>query len=155
MSFRSAPGAGFTLLELLIALVLVSLLASLATPAFHEAILTARARAALNQLSSDIYRARMLAVEGGYPVHVILQPGPDGCAASIRTAREGADGSRTVLDRTALELTNLCLIHSGDSVLVFDNRGLLRPPARSFSVTHGGITDQVLLSIAGRLRRTF
>jgi type IV fimbrial biogenesis protein FimT len=155
MSLRPASSGGFTFVELLIVLLIVAILAALATPSLQRAIQLSRSRGALNQLTAEIYRARMLAVEAGYPVRVTLQERGDGCTGAIRTARDESDGGSVELTRTPLELQDLCLLYTGDSTLVFDARGLLRPPARSFSITHGGTTEQVLLSIAGRVRRTY
>lgn len=155
MSTPPQGTAGFTFVELLIVLLIVALLAVLAVPSLDRAMQAWRSRGALEQLAAEIYRGRMLAVEGGHPVRVTLLSRTDGCGGALRIARDVPAGGQTELARTTLDLPGLCLVHSGDSTLVFDSRGLLRPPARSFSISHAGTLDQLFVSIAGRVRRSY
>jgi prepilin-type N-terminal cleavage/methylation domain-containing protein len=144
---------GFTLVELMITLLLIAILIALAAPPAREAIRAMRAGAALDQLTVQLYRARMLAAQSGRPVSVVLSSAGGECATAMRTVQTEPDGDSIELVRSAFDLPGLCLRHTGDSILVFDGRGLLRPPARSFFIEHGGVADRVVLSIAGRIRR--
>lgn len=146
---------GFTLLELLIVLVIVGTLASLVAPTFDRAISSLRARSALDRLVSEVYSVRMLAVERGAPVRLVLRRAPDGCTRSLHTIVAGPGSDEPLSNTVPLDSRGFCLTHTGDSVLVFNSRGMLRPPARSFIVQHGSSADTALISIAGRIRRSY
>ncbi|MQA89888.1 MAG: prepilin-type N-terminal cleavage/methylation domain-containing protein [Gemmatimonas sp.] len=152
---RHAPSSseGFTLVELIIALLIAGILAALAIPRMQGTVQEIRARSTLNQLSSELYWARMLAVEGGATVRLVLHSDGD-CVRSVSTFRDEPDGGRRELTRATVGSVGPCLRHNGDSSLVFDGRGMLRPPARTFSIENGRVTERLILSIAGRLRRT-
>ena len=155
MSTSPRSLAGFSLVELLIVLVLIGILATRAAPSFEGAIASIRARAALGRLSAEIYRARMLAVESGFPVHMILHTDADGCAHEATLVRTRPPAPAVELPSIGFDLAGLCLRHTGSATLVFDARGMLRPPARSFSIVYGSTSHQVIVSIAGRIRRTY
>jgi len=144
---------GVTFVELLIILVTMGLLAALSLPDVRAGIQRMRARGALDQVVAELYRARMMAVESGHPVRVILEPDGAGCVRRFRVALLPGGEERSV--SVGLELPDLCLRHTGDSILTYNGRGMLRPPARSFRVTYGAFADSALLSIAGRIRRNY
>jgi hypothetical protein len=54
-----------------------------------------------------------------------------------------------------LGVATVCIQHSGDSILVFNSRGILKPPTRSIFGTGRDAADSVLLSIARRIRRNY
>ncbi|HEV2734059.1 MAG TPA: GspH/FimT family pseudopilin, partial [Longimicrobiaceae bacterium] len=123
---------GFTLLELLTVLVLLSIGASLAAPAFDRTVDRMRTRSALNRFAGDVYHARILAVRAGRPV-VIRFPGAARCRAG-GTHRFGTDQYVLVVTdtperevkRVALEGGQLCLEMNQSDSIRFDGRGLPR-----------------------------
>lgn len=145
--------AGYSLVELVVTFVIVGLVASLAVPSVRGEIERLRVHGALNRVVSEIYRARMAAVESGAPTLVVLHPGAGGCVERVGVATLAGGAERSISSNVLLP--GLCMRHTGDSVLVFDARGMLKPPARSIRVSHGGVADSVVLSIAGRIRRTY
>ena len=149
---RTTP-RGFTFVELLLALVVLAILCALALPNFRDQVNRMRARSALDHLVAEVYRARMAAVESGGPTHLFLQAGADGCVRGFRFVAPRQSSERS--GRFGADLPGLCLRHSGDSILIFNNRGMLRPPARSLRITYGTFTDSVLLSTSGRVRRAY
>jgi type IV fimbrial biogenesis protein FimT len=72
---------GLTLLELVIALALVALVASLALPSFGSVAERARLKSTAETLASDFAEARYEAAKRGQSLHVELSPGPDWCWA--------------------------------------------------------------------------
>jgi general secretion pathway protein H len=56
---------GFTLLELVVVLAILSLLVALTAPSFSRTILSARLRASASEVRASFARARSLAVAGG------------------------------------------------------------------------------------------
>lgn len=153
MSIPRTPG-GFSLPELLVVLLLVSLLASAAVPRMQHFVAQLRARASLDRLAGEIHRARMAAVSTGSPTRLLLTASPQGCIRGVRLEVElpqGYEGGGSV----PLAADGVCIRHSGDSVLAFNSRGVLRPPARAFAAAYGAHADSLLLSIAGRVRRSY
>jgi len=158
MRLPDRAGSGYSLIELIVALLLLGLLSSFALPSFKRSLDRWRVRAALNQVTGEIYRARLHAIESGRSSLLILHPGTEGCVSRARTALEGGGaigGGVGSSSGVVMDLPGLCLRHSGDSILVFNSRGILRPPARSVWVSYGGAADSILVSIAGRVRRSY
>jgi len=71
---------GFTLLEMLVVLVILSLMTAILVPMAAARIRQARLRAAVNQLTLDLRAARWTAVAGGDSVEMELIPF-DGCVS--------------------------------------------------------------------------
>jgi len=76
-----AAGAGFTLLELVIALAITALLATLTVPTFASVLARQRLRATVEHLRADIALARQEAGRRALPVHLVFQPGSSWCYA--------------------------------------------------------------------------
>jgi type IV fimbrial biogenesis protein FimT len=70
---------GLTLLELVIAIALVAVLASLAIPSMGARLDRQRAVAAAETLAADFNEARFEAARQGRPVHLLVQPGSAWC----------------------------------------------------------------------------
>lgn len=146
---------GATLVELVVVLAILALLAAAAAPAFGRAIAAQRARAALDLLVAEIYRARMLAVQHARPVRLTISGQADGCAQALRLTLPPSPDAAPPTSIIPLDLGRHCLTHTGDSTLVFDGRGMLRPPSRSFRVELEGRTDTVFVAVSGRVRRSY
>lgn len=145
--------SGFSFVEVLISLLLVAILCVLAVPEVRQQLTRMRARSALDRVVAEVYRARMLAVESGGPIQLVLQADGDGCVRGARLVAPSRMPQRSTAFE--LDLPGMCLRHSGDSVLTFNSRGMLRPSARSLHVTYGAFSDSVLISAAGRVRRAY
>lgn len=152
MSNTSQSG-GYTLLEILVTLVLAGLIATTATPRVGRIILQFRVDTVLNQISAELFYARMLAVRTGRSARLDFVRAERGnCVSSLTTSFALGDGpsARTV------EIADdfICVRHTGGPTLVFNSRGMLRPPSRSIIAGYGGVADTLRVSIAGRLRRS-
>ena len=73
MVSRTGSARGFTIVELLIGLVLLSILVAIAAPAFNEALALQRLRAATNELRLSISLARSEAVKRNVATGLTLQ----------------------------------------------------------------------------------
>lgn len=71
--------AGLTLLELAIALAVLTILGTLALPSFATHLSRERMTRAAETLSADISEARFLAARQGQPLHLRSQAGSDWC----------------------------------------------------------------------------
>ena len=72
---------GFTLLELMVALAIVALLATLALPSFASILSRHRLKAAAEQLAADLGELRLQAAQRGVPLHLHFENGARWCYA--------------------------------------------------------------------------
>jgi len=72
---------GLTLLEMMVALAIVAVLATLALPSFGSMMSRHRLKAAAEQMAMDLAELRLLATQRGQPMHVNLSAGPQWCYA--------------------------------------------------------------------------
>jgi type IV fimbrial biogenesis protein FimT len=75
------PRRGLTLLEMVIALAMLAIVASIAVPSFGSAADRARLRHAAETLAADLAEARYESVRRGLPLYLDVQPGPGWCWA--------------------------------------------------------------------------
>lgn len=144
------PKGGFTLIEVTVVLVLLAIVTSTALAPMHAWVKAMRTRSALNRIGAEIYRARLLAVRDGRDARLIVHANSGGCVSSLRVLTGDATAATG-----SLEVEGICVRHSGDSIMWFNSRGMLRPPARSFFASHGSNQDSLIVSIAGRVRRSY
>ncbi len=148
---RLARGfAGFTLIELTVVIVVLGILSSTAIVPFRAWVQATRARSALNTVGAEIYRARAIAVRDGGSASLMVNADSQGCIESLRIM--GVEG---LAGTAMLEATGICVRHSGDPIMWFNSRGMLRPPTRSFFAIHGTNADSLIVSIAGRVRKSY
>jgi len=76
---QGVAAAGFTLLELAIALAITALLAAMAVPVFSSLVARQRLQATVEHLRADIALARQEAGRRALPVHLVFQPGSNWC----------------------------------------------------------------------------
>jgi prepilin-type N-terminal cleavage/methylation domain-containing protein len=143
---------GFTLIEIVVALVMLGILTTSAAPPVQRWLRGMKVRSALDRVAAEIYRARSTAVADGFGSRLVVHSRADGCIDGLRVMA-GADPLGGI--RARFDLPGLCIRHSGDSILTFNSRGMLRPPTRSFSAAYGPDRDSLLISIAGRIRRNY
>lgn len=143
--------AGFTLIEMLTAVVIIGILTSLAAPRFSTQLQRLRARAALDELSAVIVRARALAVLRGERVVVRLRPA-HGCAHSYVIA---AAATRQVLDSVPIPAgaRHVCVRSNHRQHLAINSRGVLIGSPRTIRARAGTQADSLTISIAGRVYR--
>jgi type IV fimbrial biogenesis protein FimT len=82
---------GLTLIELMIALAMLAVVASLAVPSFGAAADRTRLKAAAETLAADFADARLEAAQRGRPLHVAFSAGPGWCWAVAATPGCGCD----------------------------------------------------------------
>jgi prepilin-type N-terminal cleavage/methylation domain-containing protein len=155
---RPGAAAGFTLLELLATLVIVSILASLAAPRFDQIVFRARARAALNLFTADVAYARVLAVREGERtvIRFTRRSGTERCHLSTYQLVVKSNPER-VVKQTRLELDSAtCLDLGSVDSLAFNSRGLPGTVNnRKVRVVRGSSADSLSISILGRVYRWY
>jgi prepilin-type N-terminal cleavage/methylation domain-containing protein len=143
---------GYSLIELVTVFTIIGILAGLSYPTLRSQVDQIRVHASLNQLVGEIYLTRMIAVRTGESASLVFERRKDGCIVGLRI--QNADSSPR---KPPVEIAHpgLCIRQSGDSILIFNSRGMLRPPTRTIHVAYGGAADSVFISIAGRVRRSY
>jgi type IV fimbrial biogenesis protein FimT len=149
MSLRKAP-PGTTLVELLVVLAIIGLLTALAAPSMTGYLERARARAALDRLTGDLYQARVVAVREGTRVQIRFVPN-SGCAARYELFRVDRE---EVMRAVPVEGPGVCLRSNVSRALSIDSRGLLLGSSRTIFASAGGARDSLIISIAGRVLRS-
>lgn len=141
--------AGFTLTELLMVIVILGILATLATPRVYQTVARSKVKQAAGVVAADLEQAVALAARRRQPVIVSLE------SASTYTIRDRvASGTGTLRLQRALVLTG----DQGVSTLTFSRTPLQVFPNGTtdgaFTVTLGGagITRTVTVSPAGQVR---
>lgn len=148
---RALPARGLTLVELVIALAVLAVLATLALPSFGSLLNRHRLQAAAETLALDLAEARHEAARAGTPLHVVFRPGAQWCWAVARTpdcdctAPTAGCALKTV---TTQELPGVTLATSGDASF---GGALPATPNETVLRSQGGTEAlQVRLSPLGR-----
>lgn len=133
------------------AVALLGLLAALAAPRFTAYVQRARVRAALDQLSAELYRARAYAATRGARVRIEFLPGAP-CAPGYRTIRTA---DRVAVREVRLEgdSSRVCLDSNVTQAMSIDSRGMLAGSPRTIHARSGTQADSITISIAGRVYR--
>jgi prepilin-type N-terminal cleavage/methylation domain-containing protein len=157
-SLRRLGVGGFSAIELLTVLVLVTVLASIAAPSMDAYVDRTRTQRALDQLVGDVAYARLLAVQEGRSTAVRLEAN-----GTYRIERLDAGGSWVAI-RT-VDLAGLYRgvgfdLEGGTAAIEFSSRGLISnfgdSGAESFlKVSRASSRDSVFVSPAGRTYRAF
>jgi type IV fimbrial biogenesis protein FimT len=132
---------GFTLVELLVAMALLAILATLAAPGFGEYLRNCRRAATVNTLSHTIHVARALASTRGQPI--ILCPSVDGsrCSSGPDWSHEWLlqpDGSDPAADDAPLRVVRPATAGARQSVRA--NRDAIRFTALTPAATTATLT---------------
>lgn len=151
---RCAP-AGYTLIELVIAVTLLGLLAVVAVPAFDNAVQTARARAVLERFVGDLFLARMTAVRSGQRAELRFEwDEREECVRAYELL--GRAGPDSLWLRRESGAGGVCLAMNNREDVVFDARGLPASfVARSLWVRVGPRADSLRVSQLGRVVRRY
>lgn len=146
---RNSSEAGFTLMELIIAIILVSILAGLAAPAYSSLIASQRAKSIATDLFSSLLIARSEAVAKN--ASVTLSPKSNNWLNGWQV--KSADN--TVLDdQGSISGATITLTPNGTTSVVYSASGRLTTSAPTFLITttYGSSTVNqcVSVSLSGR-----
>ena len=146
---------GFSLMELLTALVLAAIALSIAVPRLDALVRRERVRAALNHLAGDLEFTRMAAVRSGQGAVLRLVRDPR-CPARGGAGYVVAHRGGAVLRRSPrVEGVPVCYEVNADSIS-FNSRGLLAPfNNRTVRAVRGDARDSLTVSVVGRIYRRF
>lgn len=150
MRRRPRGEGGFTLIELVVVLTLVSIVAALAQPSMSGYVHRNKTRRTLDRLAGDLQMARMLAVRSGDRAVVevsgdVYRIWMEGAGDTLRTVRLGSDLAGVRLEGP-----------TADGRLVFNSRGLLLTPGSGRLVARlGTVADTLNITAAGRMYRAY
>jgi prepilin-type N-terminal cleavage/methylation domain-containing protein len=135
--------AGFTMIELMTVLVIAGILASVAAPAMNGYVQRQRESRVVNQITTDLSQARMMAIRAGEQASVARH--------SASTYSVGLVGSTTRRQvRLELDYPGVSLAFPGDGQVVFDSRGIVVAGTGVISVTMQDRTQELQVSVTGR-----
>ncbi|HUR93864.1 MAG TPA: prepilin-type N-terminal cleavage/methylation domain-containing protein [Gemmatimonadales bacterium] len=150
--------AGFTLIETLMALAIVSVLSLIAYPRVSSSMTKSNLRGARTQVANMLAAARVTATQGNRSTWVIF----NGNVARIEAFPRRTVGGSGTRD-TVGTLVNLSTVYGataslsgGNTQVAYDPRGLatgiLNSPLK-ISLTKNGYTDSVVVDMLGRVRK--
>jgi type IV fimbrial biogenesis protein FimT len=150
-----ATESGYSLVEVVVAMVLLALMASMAVPSFAGTLGLSRGRSAAAQVSSDIAFTRMLAIRSGQGASIVFSGTAgytilEGSGAGA-VARKFVDLS---VDHPGLQVVQ---VSTGQSV-VFDSRGMAVAGSGKLAIRRPGSVagepaDTIRISPVGLVRR--
>ncbi len=145
---------GFSLIEILVVLVLITLITSFAAPSMSGYVDRTKTRRALDQLVADIAYSRLMAVQQGRRTAVVIQ---DDGTYSIRALDES--GSWVTVKTVDLRAEYPGVTVGGGLMnLEFTSRGMLNGTSSSdgfVKVSRASVRDSVFVSPAGRVYRAY
>lgn len=115
----------FTLIELIVVLVVLSILAAVAVPRFANGLLVERLDAAARRVESDVERLRLSARRAGTSEQVVFDATADAYTLSpVAALRSDRDATEVVLNAAPYEVKIRAVNFGGDTRLVFDGWGV-------------------------------
>lgn len=150
-SLRSRDG--FTLAEVLAALVIFGILLAIAAPRMTGVVQSAGRGSVTNQLAADLGLTRMRAMRAGNRARLVINSTGTGYTVELR----GTDGTLVEQVKTVSfikDYPGLTLSPANDSV-VFDGRGLRRGGATTIVAVQGSTSQRDTLTISplGKVNR--
>lgn len=149
---------GFTLIELLMVVALMGILASLAAPRMNLYVEQTKTRRALDQISTDLSKARLMAVERSQRTWVTV--GGNGNYTLDTLATNGVD--RVPFKRVNLssDIQGLSVVAGSANEFEFSSRGMVvnygqESDGGVLTVTAGSARDSLFVSPSGRVYRGF
>ncbi|SDH86709.1 type IV fimbrial biogenesis protein FimU [Pseudomonas flavescens] len=136
---------GFTLVELMVALALVGILATLAAPAFQGAMERSRADSDINELRTALSFARLEAINKSRSITVAAAN--EGWAAGMTVKQ----GDTVVREFSAMKDGAQLDAEDGETELIFDNLGGVDDDGVNFDYTRGSTTKILKLCPTGRI----
>jgi type IV fimbrial biogenesis protein FimT len=146
---------GYSLIEVIVALVILAIVASTAVPSFAASLSLGRGRSAAAQLTSDIAFTRTLAIRSGRGATLAFT-GTSGYAI-LEGSGAGAVARKFVdlsVDHPGLQIVR---VTAGTNV-VFDSRGMATAGSGKLAVRPAGVAagqpaDTIRISPVGMVRR--
>lgn len=146
--------AGFSLIELVTALVLTGVLLSLVAPKMDAYITRQKTRRSLDRVAGDISHARLLAVQNGRRIWIRMDP-----SGSYSVDSVSASGDTLPIKTVDLRQDYGEVTMTGLSRLEFSSRGLVSNLAGDgdayVKVVTPGYRDSLFVSPAGRIYRAY
>lgn len=146
---------GFSLMELMIAIVVLALIISLAVPSFREAIERRHLEGAASSIHLGLQRAKSEAVKQNTDVYFDATTGVSWCygivdnATSCDCASSDCTINGQVVTVTGTEFDNVTLSSSGATAIKFDRTVGLPDATPTFTVTLNGNTRTIAVNAAG------
>lgn len=146
---------GFSLLEMLIAVAILSVLVMMAIPNFQVWVVNQRTRGDMAQLEGDLQYARMTAINRNQPVTVLFDSGASTYTIFVDTDRSlTVNGAETALVTRSLSSgVSFSQVNVTNNGVLFNGRGLrglpLADPANVVLRSSHGKQYQISVTLVG------
>jgi len=120
---RRSPGAGFSLLEVVLVVAIVAVLAAIAAPHYGRAAARYRADVAARRIIADLEYARITARTAGASRTVTFSPGANEYTITGLAGMDGRTAYRVALGDAPYDAEILKVDLGGDAAVVFDGYG--------------------------------
>lgn len=149
---------GFTLIELLMVVALMGILASLAAPRMNRYVEQTKTRRALDQISTDLSQARLMAVERSQRTWVTI--GANGNYTLDTLATNGVDRIPFKSVNLSSDIRGLSVVAGSANEFEFSSRGMVVNYGQDseggiLTLTAGSARDSLFVSPSGRVYRGF
>jgi prepilin-type N-terminal cleavage/methylation domain-containing protein len=149
---------GFTLVETMLAVVIVSILSLVAYPKLRSSMIKSNLRGARTQVANMLTAARSAAAQGGRSTWLIFNGNVARIEASPRR-KVGGSGTRDTVG-TLINLNTVygatVSLSGGNTQVAYDPRGLATGMVGGnvkISLSKNGYTDSVYVDMLGRVRK--
>lgn len=139
---------GLTLLELVIAMAMLAIVASLALPNFGSAADRTRLRSAAETLATDIAEARYESAQRGAPLFLDVQAGPGWCWAVTTAAGCRCGLPQSCQLKTVSEADNPGVLLVDAHALAFDPTGMPMAAAGTEALLQSRRGEQLRVSVS-------
>jgi len=138
---------GFTLVELMVALALVGILATLAAPAFQGSMDRSRADSDINELRTALSFARLEAINKSRSITVAATDENEGWAAGVTVKQ----GDTVVREFSAMKSGAQLQAEGDETEIIFDNLGGVDGDGVNFAYTRGDTNKSLKVCPTGRI----
>lgn len=148
---------GFTIVETMLAIVIVSIMSVIAYPKLRNSIIKSNLRGARTQVANMLAAARATSAQGGRKTWLKFNGNVAVVTASPRRKAPLTGNTEDTIG-TAINLSTVygatASLNNGYTQVAYDARGLASLPGSvKISLTRSGYTDSVLVDMLGRVRK--
>jgi prepilin-type N-terminal cleavage/methylation domain-containing protein len=147
---------GFTLIELIITMALITIVAMIAVPSFRSIAVNGNLKAAAADMASDfaLYRQRALAENTMY--QITITDGQNYSIEQCTNLGSACGGWGGVQNKNLADIAGDIAFTTGEAVYTFQPRGIITAGTNTIGLTNSrGSTATMNITAAGRTRVTF
>lgn len=151
---RLRGNAGYSLIELITALVIVAVVMALATPSMSRMVTTYRTENAIEQIRNDLALTRMTAIRNGRSASLRVTSATGYSVTLDTSTTSTALAAQKLISQVNLGSKDyLVTLSPATTTITFNSRGLVSAGDGTLKVSRGGVTDSLTITAVGRIYR--